>query len=177
MYRVLRPTLLEADTDAPRRRVTDAARRGAIPAGRDPDLSERMRNPRLLDDARWELYKQGFTELKARVRGVYLGSQAYPEQPLFALEVTPLQRLPTNQPPNTATPYHISIAFFDPAKRREFAALEARYRKPRTVTLKGQIRGLAFYLDENRDPIARDKLLHRIFRAGHYGHKELHISL
>ena len=111
------------------------------------------------------------------MRGVYLGSQGYPEQPLFALEVTPLQRLPTNQPPNTATPYHISIAFSDPAKRREFTALEARYRKPRTVTLKGVVRGLAFYLDESRDPIARDALLQRVFRSGHYGHKGLHISL
>ena len=69
------------------------------------------------------------------------------------------------------------VAFYDPAKRREFTALEARYHKPRTVTLKGSIRGLAFFLDERRDPIARDALLQRVFRGGHYGHKGLHVSL
>ena len=177
MYRSIRPTLQAADTDAKRRRVTEAGRRNAIPAGRDPGLPERMRNPRLLEDARWEKYKQGFTELKANVRGVYLGSNENPERPLFALEVIPQQRLPTSQPPNTATPYHISISFYDPAQRRDFTALEARYSKWRTVTLKGFIRGLAFYLDEKRDPIARDPLLQRIFKSGHYGHKGLHISL
>ena len=114
--------------------------------------------------------------MKAEVQGVYLGSNDYPEPPLFALKVTPLQRLATIQPPNSETPYHISVAFFDPAERRSFTALEQKYSEPREVTLKGRIRGMAFYLDAT-DPIASDPLIQSVHGKGHYAHKPLHVSL
>ena len=73
---------------------------------------------------------------------------------------------------------HISVAFFDPAKRRDFTAVETKYRKSRTVTLKGKIRGMAFYLDEENCPIGRDPLLQRLFKTGYYHYKGgLHVSM
>ncbi len=107
MYRSIRPTLTRAQRD----NVITQGRRGNVPAGTDVELADRTRKG-LMDRQRWESYKQGFKELKAKIRGVYLGNNGpWHSQPLFALEVIPLQKLPTTQPPNTATPYHISVAF------------------------------------------------------------------
>ena len=89
---------------------------------------------------------------------------------LFALEVIPLQRLPKKQPSNTATPYYLSIALFDPAQREELTKQEARYQKTRTVTPKVVRRGIVFDLDA-KSPIANGPFFQRVFQREDYGHK------
>ena len=89
----------------------------------------------------------------------------------------PLQKLPTSTPPNSETPYHISVAFFDPAKRKMFEELERKYSKSKTVTLQGEIQGSSFKLDTTRCPVGSDELVKRLHAAGHYYNRPLHISL
>ena len=170
MHRAIRPTLNRAQRD----NVVAQGRRGAVPTGTDVELAKRARKG-LMEPQRWDSYKKGFKEIKAKIRGVYLGNNAWSTQPLFALEVTPQQRLPTIQPPNTATPYHISVAFYDPAKRRAFDTLQQRYSRTRTVVLQGEIRGASFEL--TKGPVHDDALLRDLHKEGHYGHKSIHISL
>ena len=177
MHRTIIPTLRKANTDAPRQRVTAKGKRGQIPPGENFELEKRIRDPRLLGDAAWEAYKRNFTTIRCKVKGVYLGSNEYPDNPLFSLRVTPLSELPTTRAPNSDTPWHISIEFFDPAQRQAFTALEQKYSKTRNLTLRGWIQGLAFYLDTSTDPIGSDPLVQEVHAKGHYRHKPLHISL
>ena len=67
MYRTIRPTLTRAQRD----NVIAQGRRGAVPAGTDKELADRARKG-LMDRQRWDSYKKGFKELKAKIRGVYL---------------------------------------------------------------------------------------------------------
>ena len=92
MERTIVPTLRAANTDAPRQRLTATAQAQQLPEGRYPELHERMRHPGLLNDQTWANYREGFRSLRARVRGVYLGSNEFPDTPHFAHEVVPLQR-------------------------------------------------------------------------------------
>ena len=109
------PTL----TKFQRESVISQGQRGKIPDGVDYDLTQRIRNQKLLKDEKWHSYKKGFKTLKCKIRGVYLGSNnTYANDPLYVIEMHPLQKLPTSKPPNSETPYHISVAFFDPKKRK-----------------------------------------------------------
>ena len=173
MQRTLIPTLKRAQRET----TIALGTRGALPAGRDIALEDRTRAG-LSDPARWQEYVKGFKQLRCKVRGVYLGNNGpYATTPLFALEVMPMQRLPTTQAGNTATPYHISIAFYDRAQRRDFEELQRRFARPREVTLRGEINGNAFFLDENRCPIGSDPLIRRVHQNGHDSFKRLHVSL
>ena len=173
MERTLIPTLQRAQRDT----AIALGRRKALPAGRDIALEDRTRAG-LSNLIRWKEYVKGFKQLRCKVRGVYLGNNGpYATTHLFALEVMRMHRLPTTQAGNTATPYHISIAFYDRAQRRDFDALQRRFARPREVTLRGQIHGNAFFLDETRCPIGSDPLIRRVHQNGHYSHKRLHVSL
>ena len=171
MWRAIRPTIARAQ----RENIISQGRRGAVPEGTDVELADRTRRG-LMERQRWDTYKKGFKEIKAKIRGVYLGNNGpWHNQPLFAIEVMPLQKLPTTQPPNTATLYHISVAFYDPAKRRDFETLHLRYSRTRTIVLKGEIRGGTFEI--TKGPIYKDTLLRKLHSEGHYGDRSLHISL
>ena len=174
MFRTLKPTLAEAQREG----VIALGRRNAVPTGEDVALEDRTRAG-LGDDARWAKYKEGFTALRCKLRGAYLGNNhpQYASQPLFALEVKPLQRLPTTQPPNTATPYHVSVAFWDKKQREDFAALQQRFASTREVTLRGKIHGSIFELDPLSCPVGSDPLVRRVHQNGHYANRPLHVSL
>ena len=174
LNRRVRPILTKFQREA----VISQGKRGNIPTGVDYDHTQRMRNQNLLKDERWESYKKGFKTLQCRIRGVYLGNNSNSaNQPLFAIEVQPLQKLPTSKPPNSATPYHISVAFFDPNKRNMFDELERKYSKNKIVTLRGEISGLTFKLDTTRCPVGSDELIKRVHAEGHYYYSPLHVSL
>ena len=174
LNRRVRPTL----TKFQRELVISQGQRGKIPDGVDYDLTQRIRNQKLLKDEKWHSYKKGFKTIRCRIKGVYLGSNyTYANEPLYVIEVHPLQKLPTSKPPNSETPYHISVAFWDPKKRKMFEELERKYSKSRTVSLRCEIHGLSFKLDTTRCPVGSDELVKRVHAAGHYYHKPLHISL
>ena len=152
--------------------------RDRLDDGRDVDLNVRIRSPELLSDARWDRYQRGFVSIRAIVQGIYSGNNTYPENPLYFLTVTPLQKLPTTQPPNSSTPWHISVSFYDKARRADSEKLEQQFSVPKKVTLKGRLYGISFYLDYGSDPIATNPLVLAVHAADPWYHdRQLHVSL
>ena len=178
LNRRVQPTLSKFQRES----VISQGQRGKIPDGVDYDLTQRIRNKKLLKDEKWYSYKKGFKTIRCRIRGVYLGSNytdgyQWADQPLYVIEVHPLQKLPTSKPPNSETPYHISVAFWDPQKRKLFEELERKYSQSRTVTLRGEIEGSSFKLDTKKCPVGSDELVKKLHSTGHYKNRPLHISL
>ena len=112
-----------------------------------------------------------------------------PCRPLFALEVRPMDpEFPTRcppgsdmsfSPPRVRTPYHISIAFYQPLDERRddrFDIVERRYAGWRHVILTGGIWGNAFYVND-LNVIGGDPELQGLFLDGDYGYKGLHMSM
>jgi len=54
---------------------------------------------------------------------------AYGSDPLLVLEIQPIGNFPTTKPPNTETPWHVSVGFYSDEHAREFKALVNKYRK------------------------------------------------
>ena len=173
LNRRVQPTLSKFQRES----VISQGQRGKIPDGVDYDLTQRIRNKKLLKDEKWYSYKKGFKTIRCRIKGVYLGSNyTYANEPLYVIEVHPLQKLPTSKPPNSETPYHISVAFWDPKKRKMFEELERKYSQSRTVVLQGEIEGSSFKLDTKKCPVGSDELVKKLHSTGHYHNRPLHIS-
>ena len=173
LNRRVQPTLSKFQRES----VISQGQRGKIPDGVDYDLTQRIRNKKLLKDEKWYSYKKGFKTIRCRIKGVYLGSNyTYANEPLYVIEVRPLQKLPTSKPPNSETPYHISVAFWDPQKRKLFEELERKYSQSRTVVLQGEIEGSSFKLDTKKCPVGSDELVKRLHSEGYYHNRPLHIS-
>ena len=158
-----------------RRGVAQRGHQNAVAYGVNTDVWQRL-SPAA--EADWETIRTTFTRLRCRIRGRYLGSNTYPDTPLFVLEVVPLEPLPTIKPPNSETPWHISVAFYNPQLARDFNVLIDRYAHFREYTLIGWIQGASFYLDTHACPIGSDVQLQELVRQDpSYGHKPIHISL
>jgi hypothetical protein len=154
--------------------VIAQGRARAVPRGIFTDVMDRLAPAS--DD--WESVRNNFTRLRCRVRARYSGSNESPDTPLLMLEVDPLQELPTTKPPDSATPWHISVAFYNPQRKQSFKAIERRYTQWREYTLIGWIQGASFYLDPQRCPVGSDPDLQALIRSDPwYGHKPIHISL
>ena len=129
----------------------NAIHRGPIAPGVDTDVMDRLSPASLAD---WDGVVRRFTRFRAKVRARYMNA-AYGADPLLVLEVQPLGNFPTTKPPNTETPWHISVAFYDRRQRREFDALVGKYRKFEVKTLDGHIQGASFELDTLRENTRR----------------------
>ncbi len=158
-----------------RENVTGLANRGGIPDVNWTDVMDRL-NPRAR--RHWDIVTQNFRHLRCRLRAEYSGSNAWPNNPLLVLAVYPLGHLPVTRPGDPDIPWHISISFYDPERKPEFAAMEAKYGQSRIVTLEGWIEGSTFRLDTVNCPIGSDPLVRNVHAADpHYGHTPLHVSL
>ena len=140
MYRTLIPTLVKAQRDG----QIEKGRKGKLDEGEHVDLELRIRSPELLPDARWDRYQRGFVSIRAVGQGVYSGNNSYPENHLYFVIVKPLQKLRSTQPPNSSTPWHISVSFYDKARRADFEELERQFSVPKKVTLKDRLHGIGF---------------------------------
>ena len=158
-----------------RRGVIRQAYANAIPRGVDTDIMQRLS---VAAEADWDAIRTQFTRLRCRIRARYSGNNAFPDNPLLVLEVVPLEELPTTKPPNSETPWHISVAFYNPALAREFQVITDRYALPREFTLEGWIQGSTFVLDTRECPVGSDRQLQELVAQDPwYGHKAIHISL
>ena len=163
--------------DAQRR---NAIHKGASPWGEDTDIMNRLSKEAKGD---WENVHRHFNRFKAMVRARYMNSD-YGADPLLVLEVKPLKQrgiqFPTTQPPNSETPWHITVDFSDSrnsAKMRRMRRLIETYSTYKEYTLVGHIQGSSFELDRLRCEVGRDPLLQQLHDAGYYGDRPLHISL
>ena len=150
--------------------------RGQVPQDVHTDVMDRIR-PWAQDD--WDSVVRRFRTMRVRLRSVYLPSNNHALQPLLALAVEQLdpEQAPIYGKPGSETPLHISVAFFDAGRKREFREVFERYQKPREVVLHGMIQGSTFEL-RPPDPILADPQVVAL-KAGdpYYGHRPLHISL
>ena len=140
------------------------------------EVMERLK-PWASDD--WDAVVQNFRTMRVRLHAEYLPSNRHPTSPLLALVVEQLDEhlAPIWGKPGSVTPLHISIAFYDRRRKREFDRVYKRYARPREVVLHGWIQGSTFALHPP-DPIAGDADVQNLARSDPwYGHKGLHISL
>jgi len=177
MHQQIRGQILATVTDAQRRHAVD--RGGTVPPAETEPYEARLRDPAHADEATWYAYAPTFTQFRARVRTAFLPSiyRDYADQPLLAFVVEPLEDIPTTRPPSEQ-PWHISIDFYggSAARRGMLRRLHQRYAEGRVVTLRGQLHGLAFYLDGNSD-LMGDDLFRHIHATGGYSGREPHVSL
>ncbi len=155
--------------------MMERGRKGLVSKGIDTDIMKRIHR---WANADWDSVMYNFDRMRVRIHAEYLGSNAWPTTPLFVISVVPLDPhlMPVWGKPNSETPLHISIGFYDPEQKRRFDAVHRRYLKPREVELLGYIEGSTFRL--NGGPIANDddiQLLHANDKS--YGHKPLHVSM
>ena len=151
----------------------NAIHKGSIAPGIDTDVMNRL-SPESLAD--WDRVVRRFTRFRAKVRARYMNA-AYGTDPLLVLEIQPIGIFPTTKPPNSETPWHISVGFYSDEHAREFKALVDKYRKFEIKTLVGHIQGASFELDTLRCDVGSDPLLQHLHRLGYYGNRPLHISL
>ena len=167
MYKGLLHTLHETQR-------RNAIHRGQSPWGVDTEIMDRL-SPAAEED--WDRVKQRFTRFRANVRARYMNSD-YGSDPLLVLEVKPLgNNFPTTKPPNSETPWHISVDFYNRENADELKALVNKYRKFEVKTLVGHIQGSSFELDTLRCDVGTDPLLQHLHQQGYYGDRPLHISL
>ena len=171
MHRQVIKSLMERQ----RENVTGLANRGGIPEENWTDVMDRL-NPR--SRRHWDNVRQNFRYLRCRLRAEYSGSNTRPNHPLLILAVYPMGHLPTTRPRDPHVPWHISISFYDPERKQDFTAMEAKYGQSRIVTLEGWIEGSTFRLDTVNCPIGSDPLVRNVHAADPiYGHTPLHVSL
>ena len=110
-------------------------------------------------------------------------NSGYPEYPLLAIQVKPVQGqyFPTRRPTNVWSPWHVSICFkSDPHTIHDIAYLVNKF-DDKVVRLVLEptetYRGSSIDLDTNRDPIASDPIVQKLHSNGYYGGKPIHISL
>ena len=155
----------------------NAIHKGASNWGEDTEIMNRL-TPQAEED--WENVKMRFTRFKAMVRARYMNSD-YGGDPLLVLEVKPLKgrgiQFPTTKPPNSETPWHITVDFSNRYNRRGMKRLIERYSTFKEYTLVGHIQGSSFELDRLRCDVGSDRLLQELHDAGYYGNRPLHISL
>ena len=140
--------------------------------GVETDIFDRL-TPEAEED--WDAIRTSFTTLRCRIRAEYLPSN-YPNHPLLAFVVEPIDPMPTTKPVMSNVPWHVSIAFYYPQFDREFTRVHRRYLMAREVVLRGHIQGSSFELHPN-SPIANDADVVALHQNGHYRHRDLHLSL
>ena len=146
---------------------------GRIPRGTNTDVMDRL-SPMSAD---WHGVTHNFTSFRCKIRARYMGSNRWSDNPLLVLEVKPLEEIPTTKPPNSQTPWHITVGFYDSYKAQEFRNIVEKYLDWTEYTLIGWVQGASFYLDTERCPVGSDQDLLALIRSDpYYGHKPIHMS-
>jgi hypothetical protein len=134
-------------------------------------------------DYLWERIRDYGIEVHAQVRWLAL-LETSPEHQLLAIVVKPVEGewFPLKRRPNPWSPWHISICFnTDPITEADVRYIIKHFDN-KVLHLRinwTQYRtGTSLELDRQRDPIASDPVVYRLFRNGFYGKKDhLHISV
>ena len=181
-----------------RRRAIEQTERYIRATDRPTHNSERE-EPYMNDNEWWERGHDGFTydfiHRRIRERGVWVRTRVQwmttmetaTEYQLLAITVKPMtehgEYFPTRRPTNPWSPYHVSICFStDPHTPQDIHYIVERFDNK---TLHLQVvpsdgpTGTMLQLDPERDPIASDPVVRKLFFAGYYRNKHggIHISM
>ena len=148
------------------------------PRGEETELDHRLPHP-------WhEWYPRAHTGvnvhgIRCKIRPIFLPPENRGEPALFALEVIPLQAMPSTIPPVANSPWHISLDFVkqDARQRWRITKITRRYYHAPEKILRGEVQGSMYVLDTQTDDIATDPDVRAIHFWGDYSHRPLHISL
>ena len=184
----------ETETDDPGRprfRRDDLRRWfGKKPEGEWEDIADRYR-PGVETDEGWDNFIDNMNnQLRCRIKAEYYPPDPrWPDEPLLAITVDPLDDMPTNRPAHSETPWHISLGFYSTkygpikdapkeekaAYRNSLANIQERYAEWAEVILRGEVEGGTFALFRN-SPIANDPDIRYVHDNSHYHDRAIHMT-
>ena len=164
---------------------------GKKPEGEWEDLADRYRHPEIATDEGWHNFIGNMNnQLRCRVKAEYLTpDKDYPDEPLLAIIIDPLDDLPTNRPAHSETPWHISLGFYStkygPIKdgtkadranyKKALERIQRNYAEWAEVILLGESQGGTFQLFPE-SPIAADPDIQHVHANSHYHDRDLHMT-
>ncbi len=164
---------------------------GKKPEGEWEDIDDRYRHPGLRTDEGWDNFIDNMNnQLRCRIKAEYLTpDKDYPDEPLLAIIVDPLDDLPTNRPAHTETPWHISIGFYStkygPIKdgsaadraryKNSLANIQRAYAEWQPVILTGHPQGGTWVLNDD-SPVKNDPDIQFVHANSQYWDREIHMT-
>jgi len=163
---------------------------GKKPEGEWADIADRYRPGVETFDGWWNFIDNMNHQLRCRIKAEYLTpDKDYPDEPLLAIVVDPLQDLPTTRPPDNETPWHVSIGFYStkygPIKdgsaadranyKNALERIQRNYAEWAEVILQGQSQGGTFALFPD-SAIANDADIQHVHANSHYHNRAIHMS-
>ena len=165
---------------------------GKRPEGEWEDIDDRYRHPGLRTDEGWNNFtnNMNMNGIRCRVKAEYYPPDPrWPDEPLLAITVDPLDDLPTNRPAHSETPWHISIGFFstkfgpikDASKedkaafKNSLANIQRNYAEWQPVILQGESQGGTFALFPH-SPIANDPDIQYVHANSQYWDRGIHMT-
>ena len=184
----------ETETDDPGRprfRRDDLRRWfGKKPEGEWEDIADRYR-PGVETDEGWDNFIDNMNnQLRCRIKAEYYPPDPrWPDEPLLAITVDPLDDMPTNRPAHSETPWHVSIGFystkFGPIKdgsaadranyKKALERIQRNYAEWQTVILTGHPQGGTWVLNDD-PPVRTDPDIQYIHANSEYWEREIHLT-
>ena len=164
---------------------------GKKPEGEWADIADRYRHPGIAtNEGWWNFIGNMNNQLRCRIKAEYFPpDKNYPDVPLLAIIVDPLDDMPTNRPAHSETPWHISLGVYSTkygpikdapkeekaAYRNSLANIQERYAEWAEVILRGEVHGGTFALSRN-SPIANDPDIRYVHDNSHYFTRSIHLT-
>ena len=181
-----------ADPGRPRFRRDDLRRWfGKKPEGEWADIADRYRHPEIATDEGWHNFIGNMNnQLRCRIKAEYLTpDKDYPDEPLLAIVIDPLQDLPTIRPPDSETPWHVSIGFYStkygPIKdgtkadranyKKALERIQRNYAEWAEVILLGHTQGGTWVLNDD-SPVKNDPDIQFVHDNSHYHDRAIHMT-
>ena len=182
----------ETETDDRPRFRRDDLRRwfGKKPEGEWADIEDRYRPGVETNEGWWDFMDNMNNQLRCRIKAEYLTpDKRWPNEPLLAVVVEPLQDMPTTRPAHSETPYHISIGFYStkygPIKdgsavnranyKKALERIQRNYAEWQPVILTGHSQGGTWELNAN-PPIANDPDIQFVHANSQYWDRGIHMT-
>ena len=184
----------ETETDDPGRprfRRDDLRRWfGKKPEGEWADIADRYRPGVETHEGWWNFMDNMNNQLRCRIKAEYYPPDpSWPDEPLLAITVDPLDDMPTTRPAHDETPWHISIGFFStrygPIKdasavnranyKKALERIQRNYAEWQQVTLTGHPQGGTWVLNDD-SPVKNDPDIQFVHANSQYWDREIHMT-
>ena len=163
---------------------------GKKPEGEWADIADRYRPGVETHEGWWNFMDNMNNQLRCKVKAEYLTPvTTYPDEPLLAIVVEPLQDMPTTRPAHSETPYHISIGFYStkygPIKdgsavnranyKKALERIQRNYAEWQPVILTGHPQGGTWVLNDD-SPVKNDPDIQFVHANSQYWDRGIHMT-